>query len=230
MKLFLKHCHLIIDEHKECLDGALLINEDYIEEVYSQTSKANLLDVKELDLKGSIVMPEFFDGEKNRIIIDPLNINNQNIDKDTKIFIGNTKAYKNDLKNIKYDGIYDLYNNMTGFSHNKLGIVNEAFINLDKYVELDALKVDEDVLKFTLRNLRKDKVILINDLEESIKVLKKINIDYTDILAYTSINAYKLYGSINLNGSLVKGKHSRLIVLDENMNILRRINKENFDA
>lgn len=228
MKLLLKHCHLIIDEHKECLDGALLINEDYIEEVYPQTNKLNLLDIKELDLKGNIVMPDFFNGEKNRIIVDPLK--NDDIKKETIVFIGNTKAYKDDIKDLQYDGIYDLYNNMTGFSHDKLGIVNEAFINLDKYVELDALRVNEDVLKFTLNNLRKDRVILINDLESSIKLLKKLNVNYTDILAYTSINAYKLYGSFNLNGSLVKGKHSRLIVLDENMNIIRRINKENFDA
>ena len=37
MSLLLKHGHLIIDGRREFLDGAVLIDEDRIAEVYTQT-------------------------------------------------------------------------------------------------------------------------------------------------------------------------------------------------
>lgn len=221
MNTLYKHAHLIIDDHKECLDGALLINDEYIKEVYINSNNINEDDTRVIDVKGNIIMPDFFSGKENKVIIDPLNINKI---ENKKILIGNTKAYDKDIKDLEYDGIYDLYHNMTGFDANKLGIVNTAFNNLDKYVFIDTSNIDLSVLKFTLNNLRKDRIILINK-EEGIKTLKKLNINNTDILAMSSLNEYRFYEEDKLDGSLIKGKHSKILILDEEMNIL---NKENF--
>lgn len=214
------HAHLIIDDHKECLDGALLINDEYIKEVYLNSNNINEDDAKVIDVKENIIMPYFFSGKENKVIVDPLNANYV---ENTKILIGNTKAYDKDIKSFNYDGIYDLYHNMTGFDSINLGIVNTAFNNLDKYVFINTFNIDLSVLKLTLNNLRKDRIILINK-EEGIKTLKQLNISNTDILAMSSLNEYRFYEEDKLDGSLIKGKHSKILILDENMNIL---NKEN---
>ena len=61
--LLLKHGHLIIDGNREYIDGAVLIDEDVIREVYPQSEKIKDLidDCKVVDLKGKLVMPGFFD-------------------------------------------------------------------------------------------------------------------------------------------------------------------------
>lgn len=63
MKYLFKHAHLVVDGHKEYLDGALLVNDEKIEEVFYQTSqlKQEYADYKTIDLQGLIVMPGFFD-------------------------------------------------------------------------------------------------------------------------------------------------------------------------
>lgn len=62
MKYLLKHGHLIIDGNSEYLDGAILIEEDRIKEVYYQSNKlSDIEDCIVIDLKGSVVMPGSFD-------------------------------------------------------------------------------------------------------------------------------------------------------------------------
>ena len=63
MNILLRHAHLIVDGNREYLDGALLIQDEVIREVYPQTDKIKQIeeDVRQIDLKGSLVMPGFFD-------------------------------------------------------------------------------------------------------------------------------------------------------------------------
>ncbi|MBR4471137.1 MAG: N-acetylglucosamine-6-phosphate deacetylase [Erysipelotrichaceae bacterium] len=63
MKILLSHAHLVVDGNREYLDGALLIEDEIIREVYPQTDKIKSIDeeTKQIDLKGSLVMPGFFD-------------------------------------------------------------------------------------------------------------------------------------------------------------------------
>lgn len=229
MKILLRHCHLIIDDYKEYLDGALLINEEYIEEVYPHDDKANVADAKEIDVKGNIVMPDFFNLKKDVYILDPLNADAlekiKELPGETRILLGNTKAFAKDVNNFSYDGFYNLYENMTGFNHQELGLVNLAFNQKDKYVELDASKIENSVLKFTLDNLRKDRIILINDIENGVIKLKELGLSNTDILSFASLNAHRFYGDERLDGSLVKGKHSNIIVLNDDMKMLFKFNK-----
>ena len=63
MRYLLKHCHLIVDGNREYLDGALLINNDIIEELYYQSNKIPEIEdeYEIIDLDGRVVMPGFFD-------------------------------------------------------------------------------------------------------------------------------------------------------------------------
>jgi len=63
MKYLLTHGHLVIDGNNEYLDGALLINDERIEEVFVHSNKINidLEGIEVIDLKGAIVMPGSFD-------------------------------------------------------------------------------------------------------------------------------------------------------------------------
>lgn len=62
MNILLKHCHLVIDDKREYLDGALLISGDTIEDVYPQSNYVPQNNgYTEIDLQGKIVMPGFFE-------------------------------------------------------------------------------------------------------------------------------------------------------------------------
>ena len=63
MTILLEHGHLIVDGNREYLDGALLIEDETIKEVFPQALKVHDLpeECKIIDLKGSLVMPGFFD-------------------------------------------------------------------------------------------------------------------------------------------------------------------------
>lgn len=69
MSTLLEHGHLIVDGNREYLDGALLIENETIREVYPQTSKIkNLIeDCTRIDLGGLLVMPGFFDSHSHGI-------------------------------------------------------------------------------------------------------------------------------------------------------------------
>ena len=63
MAVLLLHCHLVIDAYREYLDGALLIQDETIKEVYPQSGKIkNMPEGCEIiDLGGTLLMPGFFD-------------------------------------------------------------------------------------------------------------------------------------------------------------------------
>ena len=63
MKILLKHGHLVIDGTREYLDGAVLIEDERIKEVFPQTDRIRDVCAEYLsyDLKGALVMPGFFD-------------------------------------------------------------------------------------------------------------------------------------------------------------------------
>lgn len=62
MKTLLSHAHLIIDGNKEYIDGAILLNGEYIEEVYPHSNKVIINEeINNINLNGLIVMPGFFD-------------------------------------------------------------------------------------------------------------------------------------------------------------------------
>ena len=62
MRYLFNHAHLVIDGNKEYIDGALLVEDEHIEEVYHNANKLNIEgDYKEIDCNGLLIFPGFFD-------------------------------------------------------------------------------------------------------------------------------------------------------------------------
>ena len=219
-----KHVHLIIDDYREYEDGAILFDEDKIIEVYVHSNKLSFdLDAEVIDLNNRILMPSFFDlsllNEK-QIVVDPLNMSYINSDK--KIVLGNSKAMEKDIK-IDYDGFYNLFVDMSGFDYKDFGLVNLAFKENDKYVEVDG-SLDESILNIVYKLIRKDRLILIGDIKSGVKKLSDLNVSYSDILAFSSLNAYRFFNMDKTIGSLVNGKKSKFMIFDDDFNLIRELN------
>ena len=209
MKTLLIHGHLIIDDYRQFLDGSLLVDDKHILEVYPQY--VELDDVSVVDLKGALVFPKFLDMgilDEYQVVVDPLD----NIKTDKKIMLGNTRGYLDEV-HIEYDGYYDLFNNMTGFSTDRFGLVNGAF-NDDRYVEIDS-SLDETILNVVYRLKRKDRIILIGNIEEGIRKMYRIGANFNELLMMSSLNAYRLFGLDKQRGSLIKGKSSAIEVIGD---------------
>lgn len=210
MKTLLIHGHLIIDDYRQFLDGSLLVDDKHILEVYPQY--VELDDVSVVDLKGKLVFPKFLDLgilDKYQVVVDPLDVVDGG---DKKIMLGNTRGYLDEV-HIEYDGYYDLFNNMTGFSVERFGLVNGAF-NDDRYVELDS-SLDKTILSVVYRLKRKDRIILIGNIEEGIRKMYKLGANFNELLMMSSLNAYRLFGLDKQRGSLIKGKSSAIEVIGD---------------
>lgn len=210
MKTLLIHGHLIIDDYRQFLDGSLLVDDKHILEVYPQY--VELDDVTVLDLNGSLVFPKFLDLgilDEYQVIVDPLDVVDGG---DKKIMLGNTRGYLDEV-HIEYDGYYDLFNNMTGFSIERFGLVNGA-LNDDRYVELDS-SLDGTILSVVYRLKRKDRIILIGNIEEGIRKMYKLGANFNELLMMSSLNAYRLFGLDKQRGSLIKGKSSAIEVIGD---------------
>ena len=209
MKTLLIHGHLIIDDYHQFLDGSLLVDDKHILEVYPQY--VELDDVTVLDLKGKLVFPKFLDLgllDEYQMVVDPLD----NIRTNKNIMLGNSKAYMDEV-HIEYDGYYDLFNNMTGFSTDRFGLVNGAF-NDDRYVEIDS-SLDETILSVVYRLKRKDRIILIGNIEDGIRKMYKLGANFNELLMMSSLNAYRLFGLDKQRGSLIKGKSSAIEIIGD---------------
>ena len=68
----------------------------------------------------------------------------------------------------------------------------------------------------TIDNHLAGSVVSIND---ELKVLLSLGAKYTDLLAYSSLNAYRLYGLEKRFGSLEKGKYADIVISDDDLNI-----------
>lgn len=209
MKTLFIHGHLIIDDYRQFLDGSLLVDDKHILEVYPQY--VELDDVSVVDLKGKLVFPKFLDLgilAEYQVVVDPLD----NIKTDKKIMLGNTRGYLDEV-HIEYDGYYDLFNNMTGFSVDRFGLVNGAF-NDDRYVEIDS-SLDETILSVVYRLKRKDRIILIGNIEEGIRKMYKLGANFNELLMMSSLNAYRLFSLDKQRGSLIKGKLSAIEIIGD---------------
>lgn len=141
-----------------------------------------------------------------------------------KVMVGHSDALYEDLDD-NVDGITHLFNAMAGFHHRNNTLVNCAFMN-KWYSELiaDGILVYKDALRIATTLIDKDKIMLITDLSKAslideIKILHSIGIKYTDLLAYSSLNAYKFYNLDKKFGSLQKGKYADIVIMDDDLNI-----------
>ena len=68
-------------------------------------------------------------------------------------------------------------------------------------------------------------VVSIND---EMKVLYELGAKYTDLLLYSSLNAFKFYGLDSQFGTLSKGKYADIIIMDDDLNIKKVFVKGEF--
>ena len=54
---------------------------------------------------------------------------------------------------------------------------------------------------------------------DEMKVLYELGAKYTDLLMYTSLNAFRFYDLDKQFGTLEKGKYSDLVIMDDELNI-----------
>lgn len=129
MKYLLKHAHLIIDNKREYLDGALLIDNDVIADVFYQTNKTESIeDAKVIDLNGAIIMPGFFETHTHGasgVCFD--NVDSNKLDKVSLDFAksGSTSF----LASISYDVIPDKYDQLLNI-YNNYRCDNARFVGL----------------------------------------------------------------------------------------------------
>ena len=367
MNYLLIHGHLIVDGNREFLDGALLIEDDRIAEVYPQNSRIKDVpaDTNVIDLRGSIVMPGFFDththgidgisfdtadlnqmekasyefakdgttsylvslsydlsmdhicsqlrrledyqsttarfegvhlegpflskkhlgmGDPERFLEPDMTMmeeflrNSSRIrqvtiayeldgakqigrllhDRGIRVMCGHSDALMDDLDE-NVDGFTHLFNAMRGLHHRDITLVNCAFMNRWNYELIaDGNHVDRNVLSLLLQHTDRDRLMLVTDssiarnlpdgeydfiskhcvkkgtkfistdghyagsvvsINDEMKVLHELGAKYTDLLCYSSLNAFTFYGLDQQYGSLVKGKHSDLVFMDDDLNI-----------
>ena len=179
-------------------------------------------------------------------------------DNDIRVMCGHSDAVYEDLDE-NVDGFTHLYNAMRGLHHRDNTLVNCAFMN-KWYCELiaDGNHVNENVLRLTINNIDKDKIMLVTDsstarglqdgeydfmskhcikkgttfktidghfagsvvsINDEMKVLYKLGAKYTDLLSYSSLNAFRFYGLDKRFGTLEKGKYADIVIMDDDLNI-----------
>lgn len=223
----LMHGHLVVDGFREFLDGALYIKDGRLKEVYPQSSKVKAEDVRQIDLKGSLVFPGFLSPfhDKGVTLVtglddyfclrDPLNYEGS----DKKIFLGNTEARKRDVT-VPYDGIFDLFKGMTGLDPFDPGLANLAFEKNDKYIYVSD-DIDETIFLLTYRNIDRDRYLLMShNYSEAFRKLQRAGASLCDLLKISSLNHAVLYEKERECASLIKGKKADLVVMKRDMDIL----------
>ena len=141
-------------------------------------------------------------------------------DKNIKILLGKSEIDYDEI-NIDYDGIRNIFYEMKNLGIEKATLANAAFID-DKYVEFN-VDMHISILKLLIKNIPATKLILISNhknIHESVKYLRSLKIKHCDLLAYSALNAYRLFDLDNLYGSMHKGKQADLLILDNEYNIL----------
>lgn len=247
MKTLYKHVHLVIDDKREYLDGSILINDGIIEDVFVQSNKS-VEDAKEINMQGKIFIPSFFDSkskkEKQKGVVKKFVFSNETLNEPTHLYtdddikdlknvaavtritnyskVNGIKTYINpeNEKNIFADGVSDITKaRIINFDSNKMiiyAIENNCFIEFG----IDNT-INDDYIKFVLKNIDANKILLISnnhdDIVDQIKRLYKLGVSLTNIVAMTSINPFNFYGNPKQDGYLIKGKPANIICLNEDM-------------
>lgn len=132
----------------------------------------------------------------------------------------------------EYDAYYDLFDDRhTPFNVKGTSPINKAFYD-KRYKELCLDDVDDGVIRLILNNMDREKIMLCSKnkaiMAKSARSLYALGYHYTDILAMTSLNAYRFYGLSKLHGTIAKGKMAELLIMDDDLNLIRAYRKGRF--
>ena len=192
MKTLFTHGHLIIDGNREYIDGALLVDDDKILDVFVHTNHlpTDLDFDQEINLNGHIVMPGFFDSHIHGGF--SYNFNNLNIDELNKLSYllakkGTTSFLTTLTNNDNLIKQLELLNNIETTYAKMMGIHLEGpFINpsyrgaIDKEYLLEPdidyldniLNINNHIKQMTIAPELKDSSLIMKKLKENnIKVM-----------------------------------------------------------
>lgn len=146
------------------------------------------------------------------------------------IAIGNDTVFS-DINDIA-DGISVLFADVPVLDAKKDNLNNCVFKNMFN-CELIASNdyANDDLLRLVINNVSKNRIMLVSDnrgnsILNSLKKLYSLGSKYTDLLSYSSLNAYRFHHLDNRYGSIEKGKYAELLVMDNNLNIRSIYSKE----
>ena len=128
------------------------IDEEYIKD-YDEELLNSILS-SSAKIKQMTLAPE---NKNSSLLIDKLK--NENI----KVMLGHSGARQEDVN--YYDGFTHLFNASKGLHHRETTLVNMAFNNTDKYVEViaDGVHLNLSILKLIYKNIRRDRIMLVSD-------------------------------------------------------------------
>ena len=106
-------------------------------------------------------------------------------------------------------------------SHNRFMSVIDSCHKLFYHQSDSATSIIEMAPEYSERldETVKDKISIMESINDEMKVLKELGATYTDLLRYSSLNAFKFYGLDKLFGTLEKGKYSDIVIMDDELNI-----------
>ena len=118
---------------------------------------------------------------------------------------------------------------MNNIDRNKIVIVTDSSeargLADGEYISFSKHCIKKGTKYMTVDGHYAGSVVSIND---EIKELRKLGAKYTDLLLWSSLNAFKLYGLDQQFGTLVKGKYADLVIMDDELNIKNVYSKGKF--
>lgn len=247
-ELLLKNADIYVDERKVFLKASLHIKDGKIFDIYNRNKD---LAIKTIDLGGKMIIPAFCSvsglwqrGASHALVKEDLgtfiDLTQNEFDPDAKLVIaterhdiealrqkgikvilGHTRIGEEMIERIGVDGIGPLYYDMPPYDPYRPGPVNYAFDH-DAYVLVDIKDMPVSSLKFLCKNVAFDRLIFIGDhLDEDLKA----DLPLSDLIAYTSLNVYRLLDLPKPFGKLIRGNRADILILDEKREILSGIIK-----
>ena len=188
MKTLYKHVHLVIDDKREYLDGSILIEDGIIEDVFIHSNKT-FDNTEEIDTKGKIFIPAFFDSKSKtkkqkevvkrfvcskKLLNEPMHlICDKKMPKNRNVFAVSRIRNQNKVKGIKtfinpaclkiknIDAVSDI-TKQTKVNLNSNKIINYA-LNNSCVIEFGIdRKLSDEYIKFILKNIDSNRILLIS--------------------------------------------------------------------
>lgn len=197
MRTLYKHCHIIVDDKREYLDGSIIINDKYIEEVFVNTKEINDNDLIQIDLQGNIITPSFFDSKSNDKeqigVFKKYIYSDKILDVDTHLYSDDDIKDYNHVKAITQKNNYHKNNLIkTLFDvNNKSNIFVDGVSDISQIDSLDLKK--DTMLSYVLMN----NVFVEFGIDDSMSdnyikfILKNIDVNNISLISYNHQELYK---------------------------------------
>lgn len=230
--IILNHATLIIDDVKKAISGAINIKDDYIDKVYLVASKIEQCDkLQVLNLENHIIMPYFISEQAELKFIDiNLQYINQLVDLKDDFYVYSSFDAIDDQVIASFRKhkiiIDDLFIKTPNLGINKANLSNLAFSKEEPYVFLNMdYNFDESIINLILKNIPYNRLIIKSkDMIKTIKDLHfKYQVDLVDIVAFVSLNMARFLNIQNQYGSITRGKYANLLILDEKLNLVKKV-------